>query len=87
MEFRLYQNYPNPFNPLTKIKFSIDKDEFIRLTIYDILGREIKILVNEHLNKGLYEINWDAYNMSSGIYYYKLVAGNRVEIKKMVLSR
>jgi len=87
LEFRLYQNYPNPFNPSTKIKFSIDKDEFIKLTIYDILGREIKILVNEHLNKGLYEINWDAYNMSSGIYYYKLVAGNRVEIKKMVLSR
>lgn len=71
-QFSLSQNYPNPFNPETKIKFQVSKFSEIRIVIYDILGREKKILVNELLKPGTYEVNWDAENLSSGIYFCKL---------------
>ena len=86
-EFRLYNNYPNPFNPSTKIKFDIPKSSLVKLIVYDILGREIKTLVNEKLNAGRYEVNWDGSNYPSGVYIYKLVAEDFVNVKKMVLLK
>jgi hypothetical protein len=91
-EFRLYQNYPNPFNPTTKIKFSIPpvgngRDRSVKVIIFDVLGREFATLVNEQLQPGTYETEWDAANYSSGVYYYKLIVGNYTETKKMVLIK
>jgi len=90
--FALYQNYPNPFNPKTMIKFSIPsnvKSEMsnVKLIIFDVLGREIIILVNESLNPGEYEVEWDASNYPSGVYYYKLTSGNYFETRKMILIK
>ncbi len=86
--FALEQNYPNPFNPTTKISFSIPKDDFVILKIYDMLGREVQTLVNEFQEADTYSINFDASEFSSGIYFYKLQVGNNfVETKKMVFLR
>jgi hypothetical protein len=89
--FSLYQNYPNPFNPSTKIKFDIPvgngRDRSVMLKIYDALGREIAVLVNEQLRSGTYEAEWNASDYASGIYYYKLTAGEFSETKKMVLIK
>jgi hypothetical protein len=86
-EFNLSQNYPNPFNPSTKINFSIPKSEYVSLRIYDLLGREVKVLVNGDLTVGEYEVNFDAKGLASGIYYYSLRAGDFVNVKKMVLVK
>lgn len=86
-DFSLAQNYPNPFNPNTKIQFSVNKSEFISLKVFDLLGNEIAILVNEELTPGVYQYNFDASNLSSGVYYYKLQSGNYSETKKMILMR
>jgi hypothetical protein len=92
----LYQNYPNPFNPSTKIKFDLQKSNFtlsgakglnVLLIIYDIIGQEIATLVNEQLKPGSYEVEWNASNFPSGVYYYKLTAGDFNESKKMVLVK
>jgi hypothetical protein len=85
--YNLYQNYPNPFNPSTKIKFDLPKSSSAKLVIYDILGREVAILVNEQLKPGNYNIEWNASNFPSGVYFYKLVAGDYVEVKKMILIK
>jgi hypothetical protein len=85
--FKLFQNYPNPFNPVTNIKYQIAKSSFVKLTIYDLLGREIAVLVNEKLSPGIFEVNWDGSNYSSGIYFYKLVSGDFSETKKLVLMK
>ena len=95
MKYELSQNYPNPFNPITIIKFSIpsithrqaQSDVFVTLKIYDVLGNEIAILVNEEKPSGTYEIEFDGNELTSGIYFYKLQAGNFIETKKMVLIR
>ncbi len=90
-EFALYINYPNPFNPVTKIKFDIPPSKGARgmtsLIVYDALGREITVLVNERLYPGTYETEWDASNFPSGIYFYKLSAGDFSDTKKMVLIK
>jgi len=86
-EYTLFQNYPNPFNPNTKIRFSIPKTSFSKLTIYDVTGRVMAILVNEELNPGQYEVDWDASHRASGVYYYKLEAESYMETKKMVLLK
>ena len=86
-EHALLQNYPNPFNPSTKIKFDIPKSSYVKLIVYDVLGREIMTLVDEKLNAGRYEINWDGSDYPSGVYIYKLVAGDFVNVKKMVLLK
>ncbi|KXK54363.1 MAG: exopolysaccharide biosynthesis protein, partial [Chlorobi bacterium OLB5] len=87
----LYQNYPNPFNPVTKIRFQIPPlnlpfkggdNEGAVLKIYDILGKEIAVLVNEELSPGTYEVNWDASNYSSGVYFYSLKTDNFLQTKK-----
>ncbi|MCI0450558.1 MAG: T9SS type A sorting domain-containing protein [Chlorobi bacterium] len=86
-EFNLSQNYPNPFNPATKINFSIPNSEHVSLRVYDILGREVKVLVNENLPVGEYEVDFDAKGLSSGMYYYSIRAGEYVSVKKMVLVK
>lgn len=87
VKFSLSQNYPNPFNPTTKIKFDVPKPSFTKLIIYDMLGREVTTLVNEELKPGTYETDWDASYYSSGVYFYKIISGDFVETKKMVLMR
>jgi hypothetical protein len=90
-DFSLSQNFPNPFNPITKIKFSIPPLKgargMIRLVIYDILGREIATLVNELLQPGTYEVEWDGSNYPSGVYFYKLITDDYTETRKMVLIK
>ncbi len=83
----LSQNYPNPFNPSTNISFSIPKQEFVTLKIYDVLGKEIVTLVNEELAAGNHVNTWNAPNVSSGVYFYKLQAGKFSETKKMILIK
>jgi len=85
--YRLMQNYPNPFNPATEITFDIPKESKVSLIVYDILGREVSVLVSSNLQAGTYKFNWDAYNFASGLYFYKLTAGNYSEVKKMVLVK
>ncbi|MBK6539067.1 MAG: T9SS type A sorting domain-containing protein [Ignavibacteria bacterium] len=75
-EFSLGQNYPNPFNPATKIKFELRNTSFTNLVIYDGLGREVETIVNEQLNAGSYEADWNASNFPSGVYFYKLTTGD-----------
>ena len=94
-KFSLSQNYPNPFNPTTTIKYSIPVVETrhasslqrVTLKIYDILGREIAVLVNEEQKPGYYEVKWVASNQPSGVYFYRITAGNYVNTKKMILLR
>jgi hypothetical protein len=87
--YKLAQNYPNPFNPLTKINFSVLKSGLVKLSVYDNLGRLAATLVNENLSSGSYEVTIDAgiYELSSGMYYYKLETNNFTETRKMVLSK
>jgi photosystem II stability/assembly factor-like uncharacterized protein len=85
--YKLYQNDPNPFNPSTIIKFQISKAAYITLKVFDVLGREVKTLVNEYMNTGEHEINFDAGGLNSGIYFYKLTAGDFSETKKMLMLK
>jgi len=86
-EFKLYNSYPNPFNPSTKIKFDIPKSSYVNLIIYDILGKEVFVLVNEKLNTGIYHVDWDGSNYPSGVYFYKLITDDYVSVKKMILLK
>jgi hypothetical protein len=86
-EFGLYQSYPNPFNPTTTIGYSIPELSFVTLRLFDVLGNEITILVNEEKPVGNYEVEFEASNLSSGIYFYRLQAGDFVDTKKMVLLK
>lgn len=92
--FSLYQNYPNPFNPTTNINFSIPichscegRNPFVSLKIYDALGNEIAVLVNEELKAGTYNYNWDASNYPCGVYFYKLIVGDYRDTKKMIIVK
>lgn len=86
-EFSLLQNYPNPFNPTTNIKFDIPITSFAKFIIYDALGREVAVLVNEELKAGTYQVDWDGSNYTSGVYFYTLQAGDFVKTKKLVLIK
>jgi len=86
-QYSLSQNYPNPFNPVTNIKYRIPKSNFVLLKVYDILGKEIQILVNQEQAAGTYEVKWDASKLPSGIYIYKLTTENYTETKKAVLIK
>ena len=94
-QFSLFQNYPNPFNPVTKIKFTLPGSSAALIVVYDAAGREIETIFNGQLNAGIYEADWNAENFSSGVYYYKLTAGNPssgtgqvfTETRKMVLLK
>jgi hypothetical protein len=85
--FALYQNYPNPFNPSTTIKYSIPKASFVTLRVYDILGREVATLVNEEKPAANYEIKFNANNLSSGVYFYRIAAGNFISTKKFIILK
>ena len=85
--YTLEQNYPNPFNPSTEIKYSIPSAAQVKIKVFDILGREVSILVNEYKEPGAYSITFDASNFSSGVYFYKLEAGSFSLVKKMMLLR
>jgi hypothetical protein len=86
-EYKLHQNYPNPFNPATKIKFQLKDAGAVNLTIYDMLGRELELLVNEELKPGTYEVNWKAANLPSGVYFYRLQTEKYNETLKMILIK
>ncbi len=91
-KFELSQNYPNPFNPTTTIKYSIPKNELVKLTIYNMLGQRVAILVNEKQEAGRYSVIWDGMNsqgqlMTSGVYLFKLEAGSNVQVNKMILLK
>lgn len=81
------QNYPNPFNSTTNIKYSIKEAGFVKIKVYDILGREIAILVSEEKPVGIYTINFDGSSLSSGIYFYRFQAGSFTQTKKMILTK
>lgn len=90
--YMLYQNYPNPFNPLSTIRFDIPvvpgmASENVNLTIYDLLGRELEVIVNTSLKPGTYEIKWNGTDYPSGVYVYRIIAGTFTDIKKMVLIK
>lgn len=85
--YKLEQNFPNPFNPSTTIRFSIVQSEEVKLIVYDQLGNEIKTLVDEKMAPGIYEYNFANNNLSSGVYFYKLIAGNFHQTKRMVLIK
>ncbi|RPI17813.1 MAG: T9SS C-terminal target domain-containing protein [Ignavibacteriae bacterium] len=95
--YNLYQNYPNPFNPSTKIRFSIPQqnspfeggrgDDVVKLVVFDILGKEIAVLVNEQLSPGTYEIEWNASDYPSGVYFYTLVTGVFSQTRKLILMK
>ncbi|MCL5027858.1 MAG: T9SS type A sorting domain-containing protein [Bacteroidetes bacterium] len=86
-EFSLLQNYPNPFNPTTFIRYELPRSEFVSLKIYDVLGKEVKILINENQNAGRYEVMLNAGNLASGIYVYQIAAGKFTSVKKMLLIK
>ena len=86
-EFALEQNYPNPFNPLTKLSFVIGHSSLVSLKVYDVLGREVATLVNEAKPAGKYEVTFDATNLASGVYFYKLKAGSYSATKRMLLIK
>ena len=86
-KFEISQNYPNPFNPTTTIQFGIPENSFVSLKIYNVLGKEIATVLNEDKSIGSYEVDFNAINLPSGIYFYRIEAGNFVETKKMILLK
>lgn len=86
-QYELQQNYPNPFNPSTKINFSIPKDGFTTLKVYDIVGREIATLIANNLQRGSYEVDFNGSKFASGVYFYQLVSNDFVSVKKMILAK
>ena len=86
-KFSLEQNYPNPFNPLTTIRFSLPRSEKVELTIYNILGKRVAVLVSNDLTAGVHQYQFDGRNLASGVYYYQLLAGDFTQIKKMILIK
>jgi hypothetical protein len=96
VEYSLSQNTPNPFNPVTKIKFDLPKSNLslsetnglrVQLVIYDVIGREVATLLNQRLNPGTYEVEWDGTNYPSGVYFYKLITGEVTLTRKMILVK
>ena len=83
----LFSNYPNPFNPSTTIRFSIPEATNVKVSVFDALGREITTLVNEEMNPGNYNVDFNASNLSSGIYLYRIETSNFVQVKKMILIK
>ena len=87
LEYNLYNNYPNPFNPSTSIKFDIPKAGFVSLKVYDVTGREVATLVNEVLQPSRYNVEWNGSQFSSGVYFYRIQAGDFVKVQKMILTK
>lgn len=87
IEFSLVQNYPNPFNPATTIEFTLPSENNVKVKVLNVLGMEVATLLDEYRQAGAYQLEFNAGNLSSGIYFYKVVSGNNLEIKKMILLR
>jgi hypothetical protein len=81
------QNYPNPFNPSTTIKYKLSKSSDVRLSVSDLLGREVSVLVNERRDAGVHEVKFDGSNLASGVYFYRIQAGDFVQSKRLLLLR
>jgi hypothetical protein len=86
-EFALYQNFPNPFNPSTTIKFDLPKDENVSLTLYNLLGQQVATLVNERRTAGRYNVQWNAQGVASGVYIYRIAAGDFIQTRKLMLLK
>jgi len=86
-KFALDQNYPNPFNPTTTIKYGLPRSSMVRLSVHDLLGREVSVLVNERRDAGVYEVKFDASELASGVYLYRLQAGDFVRSRKLLVLR
>ena len=86
-KFALEQNYPNPFNPSTTIRFSIPNEVQVNLSVYNILGEKVKDLKNEFMKPGYYEVKYDVTALASGVYFYRIKAGDFVSTKKMILLK
>ena len=85
--YSLSQNYPNPFNPTTRIKFDVSKSNNVKIIVYDITGREVQTLVNEKLQSGTYETTFDGSQLTSGVYFYRMISDQYSETKKMLLIK
>jgi hypothetical protein len=85
--FTLYQNYPNPFNPTTKIRYELQTRTFVKINVFNVLGQFVKTLVNEEKPAGTYDVQFDASDLSSGIYFYRIETKSFVDTKKLVLLR
>jgi hypothetical protein len=86
-DFSLFQNYPNPFNPGTTITYELPRTSHVTLSVYDVLGREVATLLNEEKSAGAYTVQWDASGVSSGVYFYRLKAGDFNQTKRMMIVR
>ena len=87
VNYELFQNYPNPFNPVTKIRFDLPAGSFTKIVVYDALGREVRTIFSQNLSAGKYETEFNGTNLSSGIYFYTITAGNYIETKKMLIIK
>ena len=87
LSYQLEQNYPNPFNPATHFEFSVADMRFVTLKIYDVLGKEVATLLNATMNPGTYSIPWNAGSLPSGVYFYRLQAGQFIQTKKLTLLK
>jgi hypothetical protein len=87
IEYSLEQNYPNPFNPFTTIEYSLPQNGFVTLKVFNVLGKEVATLVNGQNEAGKHTINFDASALNSGVYFYRIDAGNFIETKKMILLK
>jgi hypothetical protein len=85
--FALLQNYPNPFNPSTTMKYELPKSSMVRLSVYDMLGREVSVLVSKRMDAGVHEVKFDGSNLASGVYFYRLQAGDFVQAKRLVIAK
>ena len=86
-QFQLFQNYPNPFNPVTQIEFALPSRSYVRLELFNLLGQRVGIIEKGLLAAGYHTASWDAGEMVSGVYFYRLTAGSFIETKKMVLLK
>jgi hypothetical protein len=86
-EFLLHQNYPNPFNPSTTIKFELPRTSHVSLSVYDMLGREVSVLVNERRDAGIHEVKFDGTSFASSMYFYRIQAGDFVSTKRMLILK
>ena len=86
-EYNIYQNYPNPFNPTTNIKYDVPKNSPVKIRVYDIMGKLVDVLVNQEMEAGSYEVNWNATNRASGVYFYKIEAGEFTKVMRMMLVK
>jgi len=91
-EFVLHQNYPNPFNPTTEIQFSVPREDNVKLVVYDLLGRQIRTLVDETMHAGDHRVRWDGSDdagrsVATGVYFYNLKSGDKMAVRKMMLLR